>query len=238
AGAERGRRVSPLPLPSHPDPARFRHLAEEPGVGFVFTDYDRFEPLIEHCIRVGVPYAVYTVHRCSARNINQLWIDTAAAMRLVVAHLVERGHRQIAFFGDHRNSRRYRGYREALHQAGLPYVPSHCLFASGRADMAAVVAEEFLASRPELDAVACSSDLRALGVMTAARRLGRGLPEFGVAGVDNIGEIFPGMPRLTTADLMRRQVGAGLVDLVLALEHGAAPMTVEIPAALVIGETT
>ena len=236
AGDNLGWKVAPIPVPA--DPNQFRLLAKQSGAGFIFTCYDQFEPLIEHCLREKCPYAVYSVHQRNTRRINQLWIDTIEALRKTTGHLIERGHRRIAFVGDCEDSPRHLGYKRALREAGIPYDPALNVFVSGRPEITTAAAEEFLTAHPEADAAACSSDLRALGVVMAARKLGRRIPEFGITGVDNIGQFFPGLPRLTTADLLRRKVGAELVRLAIAARDGAEPEAKEVFAELVIGETT
>ena len=49
--------------PMAPDINSFRQLAKQPEAAFIFLEYAYFEPLIEHCIRQKLPYAVYAGHQ-------------------------------------------------------------------------------------------------------------------------------------------------------------------------------
>ncbi len=224
--------------PMRADIELFKGMADSPNRAFIFTCYRRFEQLIEHCIKGNIPYAVYSVHQPVERNINQLWVDTREAVRKTTAHLISRGHWRIAFLGDGENSPRHKGYKQALREAGIPIRGEWSFFTSGKPEEAAVLSECFLREQPEVSAVVCSSDLRAMGVVEAARRLGRNIPGFGITGVDNIGEVFPGLPRLTTVDLMRQRVGAELIRMVQNAIAAKTVETVEIDTELVVGETS
>ncbi len=215
----------------------FRAMLRQPGSVFIFTSYNMYEQLIECCIKEDRPYAVYSVHQAVSRNINQLWVDTREAVRKTTAYLIGRGHRNIAFFGDYRESSRHQGYCRALREAKISVPAEWSVFSSGRVEEAVVDSAKFIAANPEVTAVVCSSDLRAMGVVQAAERMGRKIPDFGVTGVDNIGEVFPGLPHLTTVDLMREQVGQELVEMVRKMIDGETAATIEISAKLVIGNT-
>jgi len=66
-----------------------------------------------------------------------------------------------------------------------------------------------LEQEPDLDAVFASNDQMALGVLHAAHRLGRAVPdELSVVGVDNMAEASHFWPALTTVDQPLRDAGA------------------------------
>ena len=66
-----------------------------------------------------------------------------------------------------------------------------------------------LEQEPQLDAVFASNDQMALGVLHAAHRLGRRVPDdLSVVGVDNIAEASHFWPALTTVDQPLRDAGA------------------------------
>jgi DNA-binding LacI/PurR family transcriptional regulator len=116
--------------------------------------------------------------------------DDAAGMRLVVDHLVERGHRRIAHLGGRGGAvaaDRLTGYRTAMRAHGLE---SNCVVAD--ADFTEVAgyrgAAELLnaALLPAATAVVAVNDLAAVGAMSAAADRGLAVPaDLAVTGYDN-----------------------------------------------------
>ena len=72
---------------------------------------------------------------------------------------------------------------------------------------------QLLAQSPEIDAVFASNDQMALGVLHAAHRLGRRVPDdLSVVGVDSIPESAHFWPSLTTVRQRLREAGALVVQ--------------------------
>jgi LacI family transcriptional regulator len=70
----------------------------------------------------GVP-VVSVGLRTRPLRLDLVTVDTEAAARECVEHLIGLGHRRIAYLGNDRRSGRYRGYKKALSTAGIPLVP-------------------------------------------------------------------------------------------------------------------
>jgi len=139
--------------------------------------------------------------------------DVAAGVSAGVAHLVDAGHRRIAFIGGpfEFNTQRERlaGYQNALEEAGISVDGSLVLDAKGGRAEGREAARELLASRKRPTAIACASDLRALGVLDAAQELGIDVPrDLSVVGFDDIPEAAISEPPLTTVRHPRRELGA------------------------------
>ena len=118
------------------------------------------------------------------------------------AHLARLGRERIAFFGDTdapEINQRYQGYLGALEAAGLPadpdlVFPAHFAVASAANSMSAL-----LSRGTEFDAVVCSSDLIAIGVIRALQEAGRSVPDdVSVVGYDDIALARYSRPALTT----------------------------------------
>jgi DNA-binding LacI/PurR family transcriptional regulator len=121
-------------------------------------------------------------------------IDDVAAARIATEHLIELGHRDIAFVGGSSDAaslsfgdeRRIEGYREALAAAGLAH-------RARIADSAPTMPGGYAASvellgdrRGRPSAVVGVCDETAIGAMIAARRLGIAVPtELSIVGVDD-----------------------------------------------------
>ena len=194
---------------------------------FVFSYYNIYEDMIQRCISKAVPYSVYCWHEKQNRKINQLWVDIEDASYILTKHLIRLGHNEIGFVGGTLASHRYKGFRKAMREAGLKCPASRVfIFEEGSIDGTAASAKDFLRSNSGMTAVSCSSDMRAIGVMRAALALGIRVPDdLSVAGIDDISELYPVNPPLTTMCFPRKDVGRELVELVDSMKNSGTVET-------------
>lgn len=77
-------------------------------------------------IDAGMP-VVFVDRPGAGIDVDTVLLDNAGGTALAVRHLVSRGHRSIAFFGDtadgHTGDERLRGFRQGCAQAGIPFDP-------------------------------------------------------------------------------------------------------------------
>ncbi|MBR7121618.1 MAG: substrate-binding domain-containing protein [Lentisphaeria bacterium] len=219
------------------DGPEFRHLATMPNSAFIFLEYDRFEAQIEYCIKKNLPYAIYAKHHKLTRNIKQVWLDTEQAQYDAVSHLIARGHRQIGFIGDKRNSSRHKGFCAAMRDAGLSCsLPKMAFLPDGDEESAYQAAMKLIAVNPELTAIACSTDLRALGVMQAVEDSGRRIPAFAVTGIDDVGRTYYDLPEnMTTVHLPFKEIGEALVNMAYSEDKS---LCIRMAPALVVRQTS
>ena len=110
------------------------------------------------------------------------WVDVdgRAGLHEATAALIARGHRQIGFLGwpspSGQGDERRRGWRDALHEAGLDARPTLDLASEDDVAAATRVVRAALADGPAPDAVVCASDTLALGARFA---LGAAVPVVG-----------------------------------------------------------
>ncbi len=147
-------------------------------------------------------------------------IDNVAAARTAVRHLVDRGHRRIAFLGSRTGRERQpahlrlRGWREELAAAGI--TPDEALVVVtdgyGREDGAAAMAS--LLDRGERpDAVFAYNDLIAVGAMRTLTERGLSIPaDVAVVGFDDIEEGRYGTTTLTTISPDKEAIARLAVD--------------------------
>lgn len=154
--------------------------------------------------------------------------------RAAACHLIAQGHRRIAAIGagctadliDRRGEARLAGFEQALTQAGLgtDLVLRHGLppvsFEHGAAALSVL-----LRRTKELHAVFAISDLSAVGVLMACRRLGLDVPrDIRVMGFGDFDIARLVIPALTTIAVdftgMGRRAGALLRDLLQGRTHG------------------
>jgi LacI family transcriptional regulator len=121
-------------------------------------------------------------------------VDDVEGGRMATNHLLELGHRRIAFAGDtvdgvhgaSASSRRCVGYQRALGDAGVPVRPDLVkLRPHGRA--AAEIARDLLSLKTPPTAVFAASDLQALAMIEAFEALGALVPDdLSVVGFDDV----------------------------------------------------
>ena len=175
---------------------------------------------------LNVPIVAAQGEQRDAGGIPVVSVDQQAGVRMVMRHLLERGHASVLHLAgppdwNDAQSRR-RAYEAELRVAGLPVLPA--AIGDWTSDSGYRVGRELLAARgaPEFTAVFSSNDQMALGLIHAFREAGFDIPgDMSVAGFDDIPESAHFWPPLTTvrqdfAALGRRCV-AMLIDAIDAL---------------------
>ena len=154
--------------------------------------------------------------------VPSIGIDNGAIGRLATEHLLAGGVRTVGIITGPLSwweaQQRLNGWRDTLERNGLE--PSEDLVVEG--DWTVTSGEQglyrLLEQRPDIDAVFASNDQMALGVLHAAHRLGRRVPEeLSVIGVDNIAEGSHFWPSLTTVHQPLVDVGALAVTEIIRL---------------------
>lgn len=163
-------------------------------------------------------YTVGVVGRhVSHPNIPCTFTDNVKLAKEVVEHLLERGHRRIAFLSGYANSsdsyERLEGYMKALKDAQLPFVPD--LIDNGDFnEPGGYQAFKRLWDRSaEITAVFAANDEMALGVYRACREMAIPIPDqLAVVGVDNNRVTKYISPKLSTVEQPKYAMGALLVE--------------------------
>ncbi len=173
-------------------------------------------------------------------------VDGEQGLFKVMVHLIERGHRRIAFvnaseelmFAQHRLA----GYRQALAAHKLPYNDDLVrLGGLTETDGYQAGRELFCLGGQRPTAVCTSNDLMALGVMRAARECGLQVGvDIAIAGFDDIPLAQMAHPPLTSVHQPIYQIGCLICEKLLSLlreEELAEPQTLLLPE-LVVREST
>lgn len=152
--------------------------------------------------------------------------DDAYGMTLAVRHLIDCGHRDIAMVGGTLQTstgrERERGFHEALQAAGLPIRDEWRLRGPRDRHSGFDAAMAFVEMSPRPTAVACFSDLVALGFMYGLARHGlRPGIDVAVTGYDDIDEAAIAMPSLTTVANGQSEVGRRAADALVSRLNGA-----------------
>jgi len=174
------------------------------------------------------------------------WVDVdgAAGIEAVVEHLVQRGHRRIAFLGWPEGSGvgddRFAGWRRAVEAHRLP---SRGLVRRAEDGMAAAaaLADRLLAAASPPTAVVCVSDVMALGAMRSLDDRGlRPGTDVAVTGFDDSPLTTVVRPGLTSVRQPLEAVAEKVIELLLEHLHGtrSAPAQVLLEPALVVRDSS
>jgi LacI family transcriptional regulator, repressor for deo operon, udp, cdd, tsx, nupC, and nupG len=187
--------------------------------GFVLTDVERDDPRYAVCEAAGLP-AVVAGHPGAGCPFP--WVETehGRGMAAAAQYLGELGHERIGFLGgpaslDYVQVRLER-WRAALVAAGREPGAAVCV---EPAELLADAAARMLADGAT--AVACTSDVLALGLVAAARAAGRRVPDdLSVMGFDDSALAALAAPALTSVRVDYAEFGAAAAATLLALLDG------------------
>jgi DNA-binding LacI/PurR family transcriptional regulator len=127
--------------------------------------------------------------------LTSVMVDNVTGAMQAVRHLIDLGHRKIAFlsdFPDYAFNRspvvdRLAGYRQALQEADIPFRSDYYTVSALTKEDARHQALQLLSLDDRPTAVFAYSDTQAIGVLEAARDLGLRVPEdLSVVGYDDI----------------------------------------------------
>lgn len=168
--------------------------------------------------------------------------DNVKGGRLATAHLLQQGARRVLFFGDPELpeiGQRCEGWR-AAHRAARRALPDGgCRSVPFVAEAIEAEVERLVAAGDPFDAVFAASDLMAMTVISALRRLGRRVPEdVQVVGYDDIALAAHFVPPLSTVRQPIEAAGEALVELLLAQLAGEPRRSVLLPTELVARQSS
>lgn len=167
-------------------------------------------------------------------DVRSVTVDDAAGVRLATRHLVEAGHRRVAFFGgdpDYRGtSTRAGAFRATLAAAGVPVGESDVRLAPQEPTRAYGPARELLRARPELTAVVCNNVTTAFGVAAAAYDLGIRVPtDLSLVAFHDVPDAAAFRPAITAVRMPMRELGERGVLALLAAVAGEAVEDTVVP---------
>jgi len=197
---------------------------------------------LEHLERIGVPVVLINNHNeQSGRYTFSIGVDNEDGGRVATNHLLELGHRRIAYvtgLADHSDDLgRLAGYRQALVAAGIARDSALVAPGTGRPGGG----ERALPLLMELDdpptAVFCYNDMTAIGLMGAAREAGLSVPDdLAIVGFDDIPFASHVQPSLTTIAQLKVEMGEWAMEMALALMQSPDPAEGELSNIIVKGQ--
>lgn len=174
-----------------------------------------------------------------------LVLDNREGARQATLHLLQQGHRQIAFFGGHAHSsscqQRREGHAQAMAEAGLAVRPEWRVETIPSRLDAAAHAGDLLDVDELPTAAVCYNDTVALGLMLGLTSRGINVGrDFAVTGFDDIAEAAVASPSLTTLATDPRERGRQAATLLLERNQhpAAAPRRTVAPVRLCIRQSS
>jgi LacI family transcriptional regulator len=151
--------------------------------------------------------------------------DNLRGAQLATEHLLDLGHRRIAFLAGRPDlesaSLRKAGYLRALEAAGVPADESLIRVGAYDPEVSAASAHDLLTGPDRPTAVFAANDISAIATVGAARELGLSVPDdLSVVGFDNVPESALCSPPLTTVDQPIREMGHRAISMLIALING------------------
>jgi LacI family gluconate utilization system Gnt-I transcriptional repressor len=202
------------------------------------------------------PPKVVELLKASGIPIIEMWdtggpvIDTAigfdhqAVGAAQARHLIDRGYRKLAFVGslrenDRRAQKRLFGLETEAARAGIAPIAKRTEPRGGNPDLGEKLVLDLLEAHPDIDAVACNSDVVAFGVLRGLRKLGRRVPEdVGVIAFGDNEAAACVTPPLTTIRPDRERIGRLTADAIVARINGGEPQITVVDWQLVARHST
>ena len=232
---------------SHADPERERKVVQEFAErrvdGIVVTSSRvgaLYMPLLKE---LGVPIVLVN-DQASGEFVHSVMITNQEGTRAATEHLIELGHRRIAYLGDRggyqSDAERLAGYKEALAGAGIGFAPELAVEGDSRPEAAGRAMDALLQLKHPPTAVVCYNDMTALGAMRAVRARGLKVPEdVSVTGFDDLFFAAYLTPTLTTVRQPMRRLGQLAMENLFKLMSGQESVVqVKVEAELIVRGST
>jgi LacI family transcriptional regulator, galactose operon repressor len=192
--------------------------------GILITPVDADAAWLNDVARRGTPI-VFVDPASSLVSYCSVAVDDVLGGQIAVEHLVQQGHRRVAFVGDPNSTAQVRdrlqGARAAAQTAGITLVPittSELTMSAGRAAVPALLGQQ-----PPVTAAFCANDLVALGVMAEVRERGISIPDdLALVGYDDAAYSVIAAVPLSSVRQPREEMGHTAAELLFEeIAHAA-----------------
>ncbi|TET96803.1 MAG: LacI family DNA-binding transcriptional regulator [Candidatus Zixiibacteriota bacterium] len=169
--------------------------------------------------------------------------DKISGAKQAVEHLVQLGHRRIAFVSNTKFSTdldRQTGYQHVLSKHDIPIDGTLIVEGDGKLESGIRAGKKLLNLPQPPTAIFCFNDMTALGVLTALREEGLQVPrDCSVVGFDDLEMSAYLNPPLTTVRQPCYRMGQAAIRMLLQLIRGESDVQAEVlPTELIVRQTT
>lgn len=226
--------------------AVIRRLLSRRVDGLFLAPVYRLEPnaaIYDELLRRNVP-TVLLGHRAPfCEKFVNVETDDISASHMAANHLLELGHRRIAFLTGPPvapgSQERLEGYRRALREANIAWDDRLIFTAGSTIEEGEKAALQLLDERPSATAVQAVNDLVAIGAATIFLKQGLRIPQdMSVVGFGNVLVSEHFRVPLTTVRQPKLRLGAAAMEQMIRLLRNERPQTQRLPAQIVIRDST
>jgi len=201
-----------------------------------------FQPALRQAINeVNIPF-VLLMRTYPQLTKDAVISDDYQGAYEAVCHLARSGRRRIGLVsGPLRVSNakeRFRGFRDALKESGLPYDPDLVVEGDYRIESGFRAGHALLSRRP--DGIYVANHLMTVGFLQSVEEMGLKCPDdFGLVSFDDYPWLSVFRPRLTTVELPKHQLGSESAELLIRRIEGdkSKPMLLKLQPELRIRES-
>ena len=196
--------------------------------GIIITGFrEEIRPLARAIMATGLPVVVIW-EILPGDECSYVGFDNLKAAHTMTQYLTRLGHRKIGiimspYSSETRVRQRFAGYRQALAEKGVPFVPEYAIEKEPTlvAGLEAMIRLLELPERPT--AVFAASDVLAMGALAGARRRGLRVPQdISITGFDDIDFASFCDPPLTTIRVPAFEMGQTAISVLLDSVEGRA----------------
>lgn len=199
--------------------------------------------------QAGVP-TVCIAKASVSSEVDYIGPDNNFAAVLATKHLIEQGHRHIAYVGGKSDSltraERIGGYCSTLMQYGLPFKPEWIIECNSSQKQAAENIERLLTQHPKITALLCHRPATAIGAIYGIKRAGKNIgqdqyigQQVAILGFDDVPEAELTEPALSFIATSAKEIGhqAGKRLLARMKEPESPIQRLILPPQLIIRES-
>lgn len=191
--------------------------------GLIVVPSAQTSEMLSREVERGTPLVLVDIELENGPPVDLVRSDHYGGARLATEHLIEHGHRSIAFMGDDQHifsaRERLRGFRDAMAAAELPVPEHHVSTGSHSTAEWRATGRELFSSDDPATAVFTAQNFITLGVVEALHDLGLH-DRIAVIGFDDVDLAEVVEPAVTVVPQRPRELGRRAAELILARLDG------------------
>lgn len=158
-------------------------------------------------------------------GLHRVYTDEAAGAELVAKHLIDLGHRDIAFLGGleymSTTQVKLKAVRDVLHEHGIDLPPERIKFGPFSVQAGRELMDELIETPNRPTAVLCVNDFTAIGAIKSGYEHGLRIPDdISITGFDDTPLATAVIPELTTVSQNTNELGKIAVETLHKLING------------------
>jgi LacI family transcriptional regulator len=210
--------------------------------GVILQGIKTDDPYLTEVVESDIPCVLIDIP-IQSDKVGYVTTDNVLGAKKAVQHLIELGHENIAMMNgaDYAfvSKQRLEGFRQAMEEANVAINDDWIVNGEFSEEVAEKKALELFSKHREITAIFCASDLMALGVMKALKRMGRRVPDdVSVVGYDDILLASYVSPSLTTIAQNKFQMGYEAASMLVEMLEGKEAKVVMLRTQLIVREST